>query len=131
MRGSGLLPGAAPLRRTGGACRRMRHRSRRGWAALAAGLPAETIAPAQVQITSFSVGPDQSPTYPQAGGDPNRLVNLADEHSTFTPLGLGLDAYLLFASANVASSATGGASCSRPATCRASSLRLDWAMAPR
>ncbi len=77
-----------------------------GFLAVAA-LPA--LAQQSPRINSFSVGPDQTLTYPDTTGDPNRLANLADEHTTFIPLGPGLDDYLAFASAKVASSATGGA----------------------
>ena len=70
-------------------------------------LPALAQEPAR--ITSFSVGPDQTLDYPNGTGDPNRLLDLADEHTTFIPVGPGAQDYLVFASAKVASLATGGA----------------------
>ncbi|MFI5165690.1 MAG: sialidase family protein [Thermoanaerobaculales bacterium] len=86
------------------------------WAFVASALallapPALAQGPVQpsARIISFSVGPDETLTYPDTSGDPNRLLNLADEHTTFIPLGPGPDAYLAFASAKVASSSAGGA----------------------
>jgi hypothetical protein len=55
------------------------------------------------------VGPDETLTYPDVPGDPNRVLDLADEHTTFIPLGTGPNAYLVFASSRVASETTGGA----------------------
>ena len=88
------------------------HRARLGtWLATAAVAFTAVSSPAQpyLLIKSFSVGPDETLTYPNSSGDPNRLADLADEHTTFIPLGPGLDDYLVFASSKVASSPTGGA----------------------
>ncbi len=71
--------------------------------------PRSARAQERLQITSFSVGPDETLTYPNASGDPNRLEDLADEHTSFIPLGPGPNDYLMFASSKVASAATGGA----------------------
>lgn len=71
--------------------------------------PARAQAQQRIHITSFSVGADETLTYPNTSGDPNRLLNLADEHTTFIPLGSGPNAYLVFASSRVASAPTGGA----------------------
>ncbi len=71
--------------------------------------PSQALAQERLQITSFSVGPDEALTYPNTSGDPNRLLDLSDEHTTFIPLGPGPSDYLVFASAKVASGATGGA----------------------
>jgi hypothetical protein len=71
--------------------------------------PVRVQAQEHMRITSFSVGADETLTYPDASGDPDRLLNLADEHTTLIPLGPGADAFLVFASARVASSPTGGA----------------------
>ena len=56
-------------------------------------------------ITSFSVGPDQTLTYPTTG--PSALTTLPDEHTTFLPMPtfLGPTTYLVFAASNVG---TGG-----------------------
>jgi hypothetical protein len=70
---------------------------------------AQGPAPSSPQIISFSVGPDEKLSYPNTSTDPNRLLDLADEHTTFIPLGSGPNAYFLFASSRVASSPTGGA----------------------
>ncbi len=72
---------------------------------------APTSAGAQegVRITTFSVGADQALAYPNTSGDPNRLLDLADEHTTLIPQQSGPDVYLVFASSRVASAPTGGA----------------------
>jgi hypothetical protein len=71
--------------------------------------PIRTQAQELKRITSFSVGADETLSYPNTSGDPNRLLDLADEHTTFIPPGPGQSAYLVFASSRVASSPTGGA----------------------
>ena len=71
--------------------------------------PVHAQAEERKRITSFSVGADETLTYPNTSGDPNRLLDLADEHTTLIPPGQGLSAYLVFASSRVASSPTGGA----------------------
>ena len=68
-----------------------------------------TVNAARLGVASFSVGPDIALTYPNTAGDPNRLVDLADEHTTFIPLGTGPNAFMVFASSKVASGPTGGA----------------------
>ncbi len=62
-----------------------------------------------VSIQSISVSSDQTLTYPDSAADPNHLVDLPDEHSTFIPTGTGPNSYLVFSASKVASSATGGA----------------------
>jgi hypothetical protein len=59
-------------------------------------------------VTSFSVGTDESPTYPNSSTDPPYLVDLPDEHTTFIPLGTGPNAYLVFGASKL-SGGTGGA----------------------
>jgi hypothetical protein len=61
------------------------------------------------RITAFSVGADQALSYPDTAGDANRLLDLADEHTTLIPQRTGPDVYLLFGSSRVASAPTGGA----------------------
>ncbi len=114
-----LVPWWGPCRRGSGARRGIAASLRRARAAglVAAGTLAASavLAPvcAQAQqrmrITSFSVGADETLTYPDTAGDPNHLLNMADEHTTFIPLGPGPNDYLVFASAKLASSPTGGA----------------------
>lgn len=62
-----------------------------------------------VSIKSIAVSSDQTLTYPDSATDPNHLVDLPDEHSTFIPSGTGANSYLLFSASKVASSSTGGA----------------------
>jgi len=64
--------------------------------------------PAPLQVQSFSVGPDQTLTYPNTAADPNYLVDLPDEHTTFFPPVPGSNAYLVFAASKI-SGGTGGA----------------------
>jgi hypothetical protein len=59
-------------------------------------------------VTSFSVGAEESPMYPNAPADPPYLVDLPDEHTTFIPLGSGPDAFLVFGASRI-SGGTGGA----------------------
>lgn len=59
-------------------------------------------------VKSFSVGSDESPTYPSSSADPPYLVDLPDEHTTFIPLGTGPSAYLVFGASKI-SGGTGGA----------------------
>ena len=81
-----------------------------GSLALAALLaPGPARAGQRLRITSFSVGADETLAYPNAAGDPARLLDLPDEHTTFIPLGPGPASYLVFASSKVASAPTGGA----------------------
>lgn len=61
-----------------------------------------------LQITSFSVGPDQTLTYPNTAGDPQHLVDLPDEHTTFFPPATASGPYLVFAASKIAGG-TGGA----------------------
>ena len=64
------------------------------------------VQPAVADVTtSFSVGPDQTLTYPTTG--PSALTTLPDEHTTFLPMPtfLGPTTYLVFAASNVG---TGG-----------------------
>ena len=61
-------------------------------------------------IASFAVGSDIPLTYPNTTGDPNRLADMPDEHTTFIPLGSGgPNAYLVFGASKLASTPTGGA----------------------
>jgi len=62
--------------------------------------------PNRLQITSFSVGPDQTLTYPNSPTDVNHLVDLPDEHTTFIPP--APNSYLVFAASKI-SGGTGGA----------------------
>src|SRR6202030_2201385 len=54
----------------------------------------------RLQIKSFSVGPDQTLTYPTAG--PNHLVGFPDQHTTFIPPVPGGNTYLVFAAGKIA-----------------------------
>src|SRR5580698_9708865 len=49
----------------------------------------------RLQITSFSVGPDTTLSYPRS------LVNLPDEHTTFMPPASPTGPYLLFGASNL------------------------------
>src|SRR5581483_11501079 len=62
----------------------------------------------RLQITSFSVGPDQTLTYPNNSSNPPFLVDLPDEHTTFFPPAEPGSPYLVF-SASKLSGGTGGA----------------------
>ncbi len=59
-------------------------------------------------ITSFSVGSDETLTYPNSPSNPPYLVDLPDEHTTFIPLGPGPNDYLVFGASKI-SGGTGGA----------------------
>lgn len=59
-------------------------------------------------IASFSVGPDQTLTYPNDHASPPYLVDLPDEHTTFIPLGTAADGYLVFAASRINTVPTGG-----------------------
>ncbi len=54
-----------------------------------------------LQIKSFSVGPDQTLSYPKS------LVNLPDEHTTFMPPASPAGPYLLFGASNISGSQFG------------------------
>jgi len=73
-----------------------------GLAATLAGQPQTRL-----QIQAFSVGPDQTLTYPNAAPNPY-LVDLPDEHTTFFPPASGSNAYLVFGASKI-SGGTGGA----------------------
>ncbi len=61
-------------------------------------------------IKSFSVGPDETLSYPDTSADPPFLLDLADEHSTLIPLGGGPEDYLLFGASRLSgANGTGGA----------------------
>ncbi len=60
-------------------------------------------------IQSFSVGPDQTPSYPNKPSAPPYLANLPDEHTTFMPLASSTGPYLLFGASNLGAGSTGGA----------------------
>lgn len=59
-------------------------------------------------ITSFSVGPDQTLTYPDGPTNPPYLVDLPDEHTTFIPPSSLSSPYIIFAASKL-SGGTGGA----------------------
>ena len=52
-----------------------------------------------VQITSFSVGPDQTLTYPDSSSGANQLAGFADDHTTFFPPAASGAPYLVFGGA--------------------------------
>ena len=60
-------------------------------------------------IATFIAGSDIALTYPNVAGDPNRLQDLPDEHTTFIPNGAGPGVYLVFGASKIASAPTGGA----------------------
>ena len=62
----------------------------------------------QLQIKSFSVGPDQTLSYPNNASTPNHLVDLPDEHTTFMPPVSSSGPYLVFGASKI-SGGTGGA----------------------
>jgi hypothetical protein len=68
-----------------------------------------TVAAARVIIASFVVSSDLTPSYPNTAGDPNRLTDLPDEHTTFMPLAAGQSGYLVFGASKLQSAPTGGA----------------------
>jgi uncharacterized protein (TIGR03437 family) len=55
----------------------------------------------KLQIASFSVGPDQSLTYPNTPSAPGYIIDLPDEHTTFIPPPTTGAPYLVFAASNV------------------------------
>ena len=57
-----------------------------------------------LQIKSFSVGPDQIPSYPSS-----RIPGLPDEHTTFMPPSSSTAPYLVFGASNLGPGTTGGA----------------------
>jgi hypothetical protein len=52
-----------------------------------------------LQITSFSVSPDQTLTYPNSSSGANQLAGFADDHSTFFPPAASGAPYLVFGGA--------------------------------
>jgi uncharacterized protein (TIGR03437 family) len=54
-----------------------------------------------LQIVSFSVGPDQALTYPSTPGPSSYLIDLPDEHTTFIPPVASGAPYLVFAASNL------------------------------
>src|SRR5208282_3099616 len=56
------------------------------------------------QIKSFSVGPDQTLSYPNS-----QLPGLPDEHTTFMPPASSTAPYLVFGASNLGAGSTGGA----------------------
>jgi uncharacterized protein (TIGR03437 family) len=68
---------------------------------LAVGLVGSALHAQRLQIATFSVGPDQTLTYPNTPGDPNRLLYLPDEHTTIIPPASGSGPYLVFAAAQL------------------------------
>jgi uncharacterized protein (TIGR03437 family) len=75
--------------------------------ALCAAARAQLPVPKSI-IKSFSVGADQTLTWPNAPGSGKYLVDLPDEHTTFFPPAIAGGPYLVFASSKV-SGTTGGA----------------------
>jgi uncharacterized protein (TIGR03437 family) len=61
------------------------------------------------QITSFSVGPDQTLIYPNNPSDPNYLIGLNDEHTSFLPPAASGAPYLLFGGSAVSATGIWGA----------------------
>jgi uncharacterized protein (TIGR03437 family) len=57
-----------------------------------------------LQIKSFSVGPDQAPSYPNS-----QIPGLPDEHTTFIPPASPSGPYLVFGASNTGAGTTGGA----------------------
>jgi len=57
---------------------------------------AAALAAQSLHITSFSVGPDQPLTYPNAPSNPPYLVDLSDEHTTVIPPASAGAPYLIF-----------------------------------
>jgi uncharacterized protein (TIGR03437 family) len=55
----------------------------------------------KLQIKSFSVGPDQTLTYPENQANPGYIIDLPDEHTTFIPPGVSGAPYLVFAASNI------------------------------
>jgi len=62
-----------------------------------------------LRIKSFSVGPDQTLTYPNSSSGANQLSGFADEHPTFFPPAASGAPYLVFGAALVSSGIWGAA----------------------
>ena len=60
-----------------------------------------------LQIKSFSVGPDQTLTYPDSSSGANQLAGFADEHTTFFPPAASGAPYLVFGAAAAAATSSG------------------------
>jgi hypothetical protein len=60
-----------------------------------------------LQIKSFSVGPDQTLTYPNSSSGANQLAGFSDEHPTFFPPAASGAPYLVFGPAATNATATG------------------------
>jgi uncharacterized protein (TIGR03437 family) len=54
-----------------------------------------------LQIASFSVGPDQTLTYPNNPATPGHITALPDEHTTIIPPAASGSPYLVFAAGNI------------------------------
>src|SRR5271166_2583670 len=52
-----------------------------------------------LRIKSFSVGPDQTLTYPDSSSGASQLAGFADEHTTFLPPAASGAPYLVFGAA--------------------------------
>jgi hypothetical protein len=61
----------------------------------------------RLQITSFSVGPDQTLTYPDSSSGANQLAGFADEHTTFFPPAASGAPYLVFGAAATSATTAG------------------------
>ncbi len=73
------------------------------------GLAAALLLPAQsLQIQSFSIGPDQTLSYPSGPANPPYLVDLPDEHTTVIPPASGSTTYLIYGASKL-SGGSGGA----------------------
>jgi uncharacterized protein (TIGR03437 family) len=72
-----------------------------------AGFPAFAQQTPPLQIKSFSVGPDQTLTYPDSSSGANQLAGLADLHTTFFPPAASGAPYLVFAAAATSATSTG------------------------
>lgn len=68
---------------------------------LALFLPARAQQPHRMQIQSFSVGPDQTLTYPNSPSTPGDLADLPDEHTTFFPPATPSAPYLVFSASKL------------------------------
>jgi uncharacterized protein (TIGR03437 family) len=62
---------------------------------------------AQVAIKTFSVGPDQTVTYPDSSSGASQLTGFADEHTTFFPPVASGSPYLVFGAAATSATGTG------------------------
>jgi len=61
--------------------------------------PAAFAQQTPLQITSFSVSPDQTLTYPDSSSGANQLAGFADDHTTFFPPAASGAPYLVFGGA--------------------------------